>query len=335
MSKKKLTRPVKIRAKKKTTHFSNHQIGFSLLIGVFFVSGVCLRGMLIADNTSVLGAHTLAKGGDDPPLPPHEINNTNSNIVRPQRGDSVEMHKIGKITGIPKPENKASDAARIRMEVKTIQTKVEIKQTQPEKINAETKDGRTHLDITSGRIKTRLEIRGDKIIVKAEKDDGTQVELQDATLHKIADKLAQDNIRVSTTGAQQFVIQRGNSGAITQLPISFDLQTNTFIVKTSIGERKVAVLPDQAVRNLILGNIINRFNIDQKNRDNSTSAAELVRLGEKNGEATYQIVGVLDKKLLGAIPVQIKKNITVSAETGKIETNSVSVFDTIFEALSF
>lgn len=228
---------------------------------------------------------------------------------------------------------------RTRVASNEDEEKTEVRLSESERIRTRTKDGRTRIDITSGGIKTRYEIRDDRVIIKAELEDETEVELEDDTLLKIDDRLASDDIKIATAGAERLLVQRGNSGAVTQLPISVDLATNTLFANTPSGEKQLTVLPEQAIQNIIAANIVNRLGgravVDEANNNTLTSVSQLIALGERNGVPVYEINGISDQKLLGFIPVSIEKNIAVSAETGNAVAIEQPLDSRFLDALSF
>lgn len=236
-------------------------------------------------------------------------------------------------------ENNNESGIQTKIETKPNEERTEIRLSEGERIRTRTKDGQTRIDITSGGIKTRFEIKNGRVIIKAEQEDGTEVELADDTLLKIDDRLAADDIKVATAGAERFLVQKGAAGAVTDFPISVDLATNTVFVTTPTGQKTITVLPEQAIQNLIAANIVNRLGgrtiANEAKNNNLTSVSQLITLGEKNDIPVYEINGVSDQKLLGFIPVEVKKDLTVSAETGNVLSTNVSFGSRLLDLLSF
>ena len=224
------------------------------------------------------------------------------------------------------------------IEAKKASEEAEIEVPEVERIRTLTKDGNFRLDITSGKIKTRFEIKDDKVVVKAEQADGTDVELAEESLAKIDDRLEKDNIKVATAGASKFLVQKGTVGAVTDFPVSVDLATNTLFVNMPNGQKEIAVLPEQAIQNIIKAKIISSLGDKPAvagANTNVTSVGQLVILGEKNGIPVYEINGVSDQKLLGFIPVKVQKDIVVSGQTGNALSIDQSFGARIIDALSF
>ena len=95
------------------------------------------------------------------------------------------------ISETPEVENEDDDSGvETKTESNGNEERTEVRLSETERIRTRIKDGRTRIDITSGGIKTRLEVRDDRVVIKAEQEDGTEVELEDDALLKIDDRLA-------------------------------------------------------------------------------------------------------------------------------------------------
>lgn len=246
---------------------------------------------------------------------------------------------VPEATDAPELKNEDDSGIRARTETGQNETKTEIRLSETERIRTRAKDGRTRIDITSGGVKTRLEFKDDRVIIKAQQEDGTEVELEDDTLLKIDERLGTAGIKVATAGAEKFVVQRGIAGAVTDFPLSIDLATNTLSVTTPTGQKTLNVLPDQAIQNLLAANIVNRVGgqaeIDAARSGNLTSVSQLATLETQNGVPIYEINGISDQKLLGFIPVAIEKTVTVSAQTGEIVSTQESFGNKLLDLASF
>lgn len=250
-------------------------------------------------------------------------------------GSSGDSNIIPTQTKIINP----TTGVRTETEVKQEEERTEIRLSEDERIKTRTKDGRTRIDITSGGIKTRFEVRDDRIVIKAEQEDGTEVELEDDAIFEIEERLATDQIKIATDEANRFIIQRGTAGAVSEFPLSIDLATNTLIINTPSGQKNVAVLPDQAVQNLLIANIVSRLGgstvVNSFRTGETSTLAQVITLGEQNGVPIYEINGISDQKLLGIIPVTIEKTVDVSAETGGVVSTQVSFVNQVLDLLSF
>lgn len=213
--------------------------------------------------------------------------------------------------------------------------KTEIRFGEGEKIKTRVEEGRTRIDVYSGGIKVRYEIRDGRVIIKAETEEGQGVPEQE--LFKIEDRLSRNDIKVATEGAR-LLVTRNNVGALSNFPLQLDLNTNELIVSTPAGSKTVTILPDQAVQNLLAANIISRLDLtvlqEAAEQGNLTSVSGVVALGERNGVLSYEIAGLRDFRLLGFIPITTPITVFVSAETGQTVVQEQPLLSTIVDLLS-
>ncbi len=198
---------------------------------------------------------------------------------------------------------------------------------------------KSRTDIYLDGTKLRFEQLDGKMIIKAEKKDGSEVILGEQELFKIEEKLGKNIIKIATGSGNSFVFASGTVGAKSNFPLSVDLATNALTVSTSDGSKVVTVLPDAAVQNMLAANVINRLGI-QSVVDASSAATlrgigDIVTLGLKNGAPVYEIPGISDQKLLGFIPVSIPLKAVVSAETGALVVRETSPLNTLLDLVSF
>lgn len=212
------------------------------------------------------------------------------------------------------------------------EVEVETKTSEENRVRLKTKDGKTTLEVTQNGIKTKLVSEDGKLTVKAEKEDGTEVELEDESFKEVENHLAEDNISVSTESGQ-LVIQKNNTRATTTLPLSVDLGTNTLSVDTPSGVKTLAVLPDQAVQNLIDAGIINRVS-GTVNQATGETETEKLQVEDRNGVLVYEVKGISDQRLFGLIPLKISKDISVSTETGNAVVINQSLVSRLLDILS-
>src|SRR3989344_3158496 len=213
--------------------------------------------------------------------------------------------------------------------------KAEIRFGEGEKIKTRIEEGRARIDVYSGGIKVRYEIRDGRVIIKAETEEGQGVPEQE--LFKIEDRLNKTGIKIATEGGK-LVVARNNVGALSNFPLQVDLNTNQLIASTSAGSKILTVLPDQAVQNMLAANIISRLDpafLQQAAKSGDlTSISGVITLGERNGLPVYEIAGLRDQRLLGFIPVTTPVKVIVSAETGQTVTQEQSLLSNIIDFLS-
>ncbi len=150
---------------------------------------------------------------------------------------------------------------------------------------------------------------GDQIVVKGQRSDGSEVEIDPEVLTQIKNRLAQNNIQFDSVQGSS-VIERGNIKASTSLPLSINLANNRLIVTTVNGIRTVTVLPDTAVQAILNDQVVSRVQ----------TQGDLIQVSLKDisGAPIYEIAGVSDKKILGSLAVRVNKQVWVSAENGQV-----------------
>ena len=235
----------------------------------------------------------------------------------------------------PASSPKSTFNVRVKNESYEDEVKTEIRFGEGEKIKTRVEEGRTRIDVYSGGVKVRYEIRDGRVIIKAETEEGEEVEEQE--LFKIEDRLDKTGIKVATEGGK-LVVLRSSVGAVASFPIQVDLSTNQLIASTSAGPRILTTLPDQAVQNLLTANVISRLDpqvLQQAAKTGGlTSVSDIIALGERNGVAVYEIAGLRDQRLFGFISVTTPIKVVVSAETGQTVTQEQSLLSTIIDFLS-
>lgn len=236
-----------------------------------------------------------------------------------------------------KTETTSPTGVIIRTETKDGETRTELRFGEGERVKIRKEDDRTRTDVISQGIKVRIQREGDRFVIKAENAAGDEQELEADEIIKIDERFEQDRIKIATESGR-LVISRNATFALTDLPISIDLETNELKVTTPAGERVVAILPDQAVKNMLAANIFDRLNnqtvIDEATSGALTAVANAIQLGERNGLPIYEIRGLRDQRLLGFIPVTTAVSTTVSASTGEVLDVEQSLLDKIIDLIS-
>lgn len=238
--------------------------------------------------------------------------------------------------GSTNTETVTPEGVRIKTETKNGETKTEIKFPDESKIKTETKEGRTRTDVTVGGTKVRLERRDDRVVFKVEREgEEDEDELETDEILKIDERLGGLKI---TTANNRFIVTRGQFQAQTDFPLSINLATNELTVATPAGEKVVAVLPDQAVQNMIAAGIFDRIGtqpvIDQATTSAQIDTAGVITLAQQNGVPVYEILGLRNQRLLGFIPITTKVETVVSAETGNVLETNQSFTDRVLELIS-
>lgn len=193
--------------------------------------------------------------------------------------------------------------------------------TEPNKI-------RVRLDSTGGRFELRSE--DGKLKIKIKQKDGDEVEVENDSLDDINEALEEEDIHVATASGNRLRIRRGEFEAETHFPLSINPTTNQLTVTTPAGEKDVAVLPDQAVTNLLRLKFIDRI-ASGSAEENPTG----IKLGLLGNSPAFQILGSDDQKLFGFIPVSVNKTSFVSAENGNVVRIDETFLNRLLDLFSF
>ncbi len=239
--------------------------------------------------------------------------------------ENKEEDKSGK-----QEENKSEvryfDAARnawVETKTEDGKTKTEIKSLTGQESKIETEKGKFKL-----KLKTEAGILKLEAETEDENDEDVELGEEEDNEIEIEPDEDEDKIRVATgSGEGQMVISRNRVRARTNFPLSVDLATNELIVTTPNGVKRVAVLPDQAIANLLANDVIDRL-------ETPGTETEL-ELTEEDGLPVYEVAGESDQKLLGLLAVKIKSKIKVSAQTGEVLGTEKTVFDRLIDLFSF
>ncbi len=236
-------------------------------------------------------------------------------------------------------EDEVDDVQRAINEIREDEARTEVRFGEGERIRLRTKDGRTRIEVTSGGVKTKLEYRDGRVVVKAETENETEQELEDDAILKISQRLDDRGIKVATAAGEAFVLQQGATGAVTEFPLTIDLATNTLKINTPAGERPVTVLPGQAVTGLLVAQIVSQIGgqrvAELATSGELTGVKQLITLAQREGVSVYEIVGVSNQRLLGLIPVGVQRTAVVSAETGELVTVEESLLNRVIDVLAF
>ncbi len=244
-----------------------------------------------------------------------------------------------------KTETRSEDGTRTKTEIRSDgEVRTEVRLPDGTKVKTRTEEDRTRTDIYQGGTKVRLERVGDRFRIKAENELGEETELGEDELISIDERADRNQIRIRTFNStvdqlrNRAIIQRLNTQALTDLPLSVDLATNELTVTTPAGERTVTVLPDQAVQNMLAANVIDRIGgqqlVDLVRQGGVETLDQVIELSERQGVPVYEMQGIKIHRLLGFIPVTTDVNVTVSAETGEVIDTNQSFLDTIVDIFS-
>lgn len=224
-------------------------------------------------------------------------------------------------------------------EIKQVVPETEVKQPETNqetvgKLEVKTEDGKSEVKLEQNGTKVKIEKEDGKLKVKAEKADGTEIELEtEDALGALNNELEAKGVKVATTDAHTLTITKGETEAETELPIGVDPTTHELTVTTPAGTKTVSILPDRAVENLLNEKVLN--SIESKTSLQNGKTTQKATLTEVNDEPVFAVKGLSQKKLFGLIPVAFAKTGFVSATTGQVTKTDETLINRILEALSF
>lgn len=264
------------------------------------------------------------------------------------RSGSSRSGSSGSLSGTgstPKPESETKtetlNGVRVETKDKEDKQKTEIRFSEEERVKTKIEEGKARIEVRSGGVKVRYELKDGQLAVKVESEEGEELELEDKEIEEIEDeveeKLEDDGIKIATAAGKLAVI-KNRFGASTNFPLSINPATNELIVTTPAGQRTVTILPDQAVQNMLAANVISRLGataITEAAREGQVATVSgIINLGLRNNIPVYEIPGIRDFKLFGFIPVSTPVTAVVSAENGQLITTDQPLITRIVDLLS-
>ncbi len=187
-------------------------------------------------------------------------------------------------------------------------------------LGEEDKEEAVEVKVEKKEDKEKLELK-----VETKDEDGEEEELEDQDELEIEDEDGDDDIKLATGAGRMIEIRHRGTNAQTELPISVNVATRALTVTTPAGVRTVAILPDTAVANMVRRGVV----------EGVASGSGQVELKMENNEVVYEIQGESTEKLLGILPIKIKKTVVVSAQTGEEVSVAQGLLQRILDLLSF
>lgn len=224
--------------------------------------------------------------------------------------------------------------APIPMPVHTSKDAQETKTEDTQKLQVKIEGHNQKIEINKEGTKVELQAEENGLVVKAKHEDGTETTLESKdALEKLNESLKDQHVEIGTDEAKGLVIRKGEVEAHSVLPLSVDPTTNQLTVTTPAGTKTVAVLPDEAVNNLLTHNILD--NVENIATGSGTGVVQNVTLTSLNNEAVFAVNGSSNKKVLGLFPVTFAKQAFVSAQTGKVLEVNETFLSKLLETFSF
>lgn len=205
-------------------------------------------------------------------------------------------------------------------------------------INTKVEDnGSGKVEIVRPGIQFKFETHNNKTQLEAVNDHGEKVSTADAEIKRLEKDLETKDISISSEDGELEVSHNGVR-ARTDFPLSIDPITNQLVITTPQGQKIVAVLPDDAIKNMLAGGYLttiasNSADIQGASGSGVISGSYLLSL--HNGTVVYEVQGEKTQKFLGLFTVTTPKTVLVSAQNGQAVEQSQSWLATLISFLSF
>lgn len=228
---------------------------------------------------------------------------------------------------------------KIKAESEGNKRETEIETLNGQKIKTKIEDdGTTKIEIEDGSLKLKYRIENGQVVLKAENEQGEEVELSDDKLNELEDAVEEglddDDIKIAST-AGRLVVKKNNVAAITNFPLSVDVETNQLIITTPAGQKIVAILPDQAVKNLLATGVVSAIETqDSVTQPQLGIIDQAIELEIRNDELVYKINGTKTHRIFGLISVIAPITAFVSTDTGAPVAKQQSILAGIADFLS-
>lgn len=262
------------------------------------------------------------------------------------RSEEAKKEAVGKVlssssgsgsSGETKVESK-SEEGRTKIETSSQKTKVEVRGPEG-RFETKIEEGKEETKIRTGGLRIEVKREGDRVVTRVKNEDDEEVELEEEELEELRDEaeegLEEEGVRIATGEAQPVLVQDGRR-VRTNFPLSVSA-TGELMVTTPAGTKVVAVLPRQAVNNMLTAGILTRVEEGVVAGEATSGAAVQggIELTKVNNTPVYVITGVRQQNFLGLVPVAIKIKTVVSAENGQLLDVQQGILARALDLLSF
>lgn len=171
--------------------------------------------------------------------------------------------------------------------------------------------------------------------LEAVNERGEKLATGEAEARRLEKELSDKEIKVSSQDGSM-EMERNGFKVRTNFPLSINPSTGQLTVTTPAGIKTVAVLPDDAIQNMLNQGLFTTVTAASGSATASGSGflTNSFAMTLRNGEPVYQISGEKQGKLFGLIPVTLPRIVYVSAETGQAVALSQSWLSQIMSLLS-
>lgn len=205
--------------------------------------------------------------------------------------------------------------------------RVEVKTT-PEKIKSEIRQGnlRIKFEIENGKVKIETKVK------EAEGETELENEAENEAVKEVEIELEKQDVKIATAPGQIALVNK-KVGALSTFPISVNPTTRQLTVTTPAGSKVVAVLPQEAIDNMLAAHIMDDV-VSEKVNSSLASIPDLVKLEIKNGVLSYRVKGTKTHRLLAVIPIKTEVETFISAENGQVVETTQSLLGRILNRIA-
>lgn len=178
--------------------------------------------------------------------------------------------------------------------------------------------------------KTRRQLIQEQLNQTKEKIQKLQSTEVDKTEDQNAEVSTPDNLnlKMDNEGTKHVDIEKEGAAVRTQLPVGVDVNTSNLVIKTPNQEIETPHTPDKVLETLKQNKVVDELSKNQAGSPEST----LVMQGQN---PVYEIKGVKKARFLGVIPVDINKDVQVSAQNGNVLNTTQDFVSRFLELFSF
>ncbi|MFZ5535042.1 MAG: hypothetical protein ACOY3M_02715 [Patescibacteria group bacterium] len=200
-------------------------------------------------------------------------------------------------------------------------------------------DGARKIEVEGEGVHFKFEEENGEVRLKVENEEGKELETRKhlSVVDELEDALDEEEIEISSDEGH-LELKHNAVRARVNFPLSIDPVTKELIVTTPAGEKTVAVLPDAALKNLLIKGFLTEVasgSATVADASGSAGMANAFELKVHNGNLVYEIRGTKKQKFFGIMPVSIPKTMTVSALSGEVLSETQSIFSRMLGLFSF
>lgn len=242
-------------------------------------------------------------------------------------GDRYSIVSYGQVLGegSGKEEKRQDSSGNGSSGVREEKQRIELRSpSERVKIESETrKDGsiRIKQEIRTPNERTRIEVKDGRLEIRVKPPEADDVDQTDEATEsaepidavRVRERIDKDEVEIRADGSR-VEIKQGKTRVRTDFPLAIGAN-NELIVTTPNGSRKITVLPDAAVSNLLRNGILTISEASP-----AAQSEQGINLVAEDDKLVYKVRGTKNVKFLGLVPVAAPVEANVSAESGTVSS---------------